>query len=128
MSDSPSRLPADIRDSAERLKLLIGKNKQHLQDIRSAETAEAAYEALSNALLNQLGLTSEIQTLLTWLRVGEMPQIAVVETRQEVAEWAEQRLRPAPGLTAAELRSLHRAGDHSVDPDDQEQLTLEGAR
>lgn len=124
MKDEPSRLPADIRASAERLRDLIKLNKQHLHDIRSAATADAAYAALSNALLNQLGLTSEVQTLMTWLKVGEMPQIAVVETRQEVKDWAETRLKPATSLTAAELRSLHRAGDHSLDPESELELAL----
>lgn len=119
MKDEPSQLPADICDSAKRLAEHIKTNKQHLHDIRSAPTAEAAYEALSAALINQLSLSAEVQTLLTWLKVGQLPQIAVVATRQSGQDFAERRLTPQ------ELRSLHIAGDHTLDPDPEEQLTLE---
>jgi len=57
--------------------------------------------------------------MLTLLRVGQMPQIAVVATRQTVQEFAARRLTPA------ELRSLHIANDHTVDPDPEQQLQLE---
>ena len=119
MKDEPSQVPADIRDSAERLAKLIKLNKQFLHDMRVAATAEAGRDYLLSAWVNQLSLSAEMQAMLTLLRVGQMPQIAVVATRQAVQEFAERRLTPA------ELRSLHRAGDHTLDDDSEQQLSLE---
>jgi len=50
--------------------------------------------------------------------------MAVKSSSQAVKEWAESRLRPIR-LKPAELRSLHIAGDHTLDPDPEEQLNLE---
>lgn len=119
MNDTASQLPADIRDSAVELAKLISTNGAYLRKIRAADSATDAYDALGEALLNQMTMSGEVQRLLAWIKVGQMPQIGVVESRQ-AAEQSERTLM---------LRSLHRAGDHTMDPDPEpEQLTLEVAR
>lgn len=134
MSDSSSRLPAQIAEQIEYAVLDVDTVRDELEKMMVAETADQALLHYNEIRL-RLRFAQEAQRkALTFFGTAKAVGLAeakpapmvVKSSSQAVREWAESRLRPIR-LTPQELRSLHIAGDHTVDPDaeEQEQLNLE---
>ena len=78
MKEAPSQLPADILTSAREIDKLTESLGNLLRSLRACDTAEEAHALLGDAMLEQMNLRAESQRLLTWIKVGQLPQIAAV--------------------------------------------------
>jgi len=122
----PSRLPAQIAEQIEYAVLDVDKVRDELGKMMAAETADQALLHYNEIRL-RLRFAQEAQRkALTFfgtakavgLAAAKPAPMVVTRSTQAVKEWVERRLTPA------ELRSLHRVADYTVDPDPEEQLDL----
>lgn len=112
---SDTQLLGYIEVSSSRIKNLVGELRAALQDLREASQGhERMTGPLITARMAQVELGSEAENLQGLIRAGRL-----------VSEWAETRIAPAQGLTTDELRSLHRSGDHTLDPEPELTLTID---
>jgi hypothetical protein len=118
LDDDPSLLPADIAASATRMGTLVDEMRTALNELREAtRNCPAASSPLITAKSALSGLSSECINLKGLIKVGRLPQVAVVEPAFIQAE--ELDLHPRSEAQQRErrlfMRTLHAAGDHTLD-------------
>lgn len=121
MSDeSTGRLPAQIAGNSKRVRESLASLTGHLHAIRSlverprVTTAEQVTEICGAAKMDVIVALAELNALDTSIAAGRMTGQVITEPRAQSLE-----LHPVRQLGDREqqlmLRSLHRAGDHSLD-------------